>query len=77
MKRDHGVTRRSALQAGAAAAASVAVANALPSEAEAAAMQHFERQTAVDPKHRILLRGGAIVSLDSKVGDLVRGDVLI
>ena len=40
-------------------------------------MQHFERQTAVDPKHRILLRGGTIISLDSKVGDLVRGDVLI
>jgi cytosine/adenosine deaminase-related metal-dependent hydrolase len=31
----------------------------------------------VDPKHRILLRGGTIISLDKKVGDLVRGDVLI
>src|SRR4051812_17339780 len=77
MKRDRGMTRRGALQAGAAAAASVAVASALSSEAEAAAMQHFERQAAVDPKHRILLRGGTIISLDDKVGDLVRGDVLI
>jgi 5-methylthioadenosine/S-adenosylhomocysteine deaminase len=77
MKRDRGVTRRGALQAGAAVAASVAVPSALSSEAEAAAMQHFERQAAVDPKHRIILRGGTIISLDDKVGDLVRGDVLI
>jgi 5-methylthioadenosine/S-adenosylhomocysteine deaminase len=77
MRRGHGVTRRNALQAGAAVAAGVAGANALSSEAEAVAMQHFERQAAVDPKHRILLRGGTIVSLDSKVGDLIGGDVLI
>jgi 5-methylthioadenosine/S-adenosylhomocysteine deaminase len=78
MTRDHRVTRRSALKAGATVAAGAATGGALSSEAaEAAAMRHFERQTAVDPKHRILLRGGTIVSLDGKVGDLVRGDVLI
>ena len=78
MERDRSVTRRSALQAGAAAAVGVAAGSALsPEAADAAAMQRFERQAAVDPKHRILLHGGTIVSLDAKVGDLVRGDVLI
>ncbi len=30
-----------------------------------------------DPNHRILLKGGTIVSMDPKVGDFVKGDVLI
>jgi len=30
-----------------------------------------------DPNRRILLKGGTVVSMDSKVGDLVKGDVLI
>ncbi|MDB5410810.1 MAG: amidohydrolase [Rhodospirillales bacterium] len=30
-----------------------------------------------DPKHRILLKGGTIVSMDPKIGDLVTGDILI
>src|SRR5579862_5235942 len=30
-----------------------------------------------DPNHRILLKGGTVVSMDPKVGDLVKGDVLI
>src|SRR5262245_63496802 len=30
-----------------------------------------------DPNRRILLRGGTIVSMDPKVGDFVKGDVLI
>src|SRR6185436_18458151 len=30
-----------------------------------------------DPKHRILLKGGTIVSLDPKVGNLAPGDLLI
>ena len=30
-----------------------------------------------DPNHRILLKGGTIVSMDPKVGDFVKGDLLI
>jgi 5-methylthioadenosine/S-adenosylhomocysteine deaminase len=30
-----------------------------------------------DPKRRILLKGGAIISMDPKIGDLAKGDVLI
>ena len=33
--------------------------------------------TRIDPKSRILLKGGTIVSMDAKVGDLVKGDLLI
>jgi len=72
------VTRRSALNAGATLLSSLAMAEALaPDGAEAAALRRFESQKAVDPKHRILLRGGTIVSMDNKIGDLIRGDILI
>jgi cytosine/adenosine deaminase-related metal-dependent hydrolase len=78
MENDHRVTRRGALKASVTFAAGVAGVGSLSSEAaDAAALRHFERQAAVNPKHRILLRGGTIVSLDDKIGDLVRGDVLI
>ena len=46
--------------------AGVALANAAALRAEAAR-----------PNHRILLKGGTIVSMDPKVGDFVKGDVLI
>jgi cytosine/adenosine deaminase-related metal-dependent hydrolase len=74
------MTRRRALTAGATFAAGAAAVHALSNEAaaaDAAALARFGREKAVDPKHRILLRGGTIVSMDDKVGDLVRGDVLI
>lgn len=80
MKLDMRLTRRGALQASAALATGIAAARVFSTQAEAAdaaAMRRFERQKAVDPKHRILLRGGAIISMDDKVGDLARGDVLI
>ena len=81
MKRtQHGqVTRRGVFKAGAGLAAGVAVARFVGGEAAAAdaAMLRFEHQRAVDPKHRILLKGGTIVSMDPKVGDLAKGDVLI
>jgi 5-methylthioadenosine/S-adenosylhomocysteine deaminase len=48
------------------------------SDADAAEnLRRFERQAAVDSKDRILLKGGTIISMDAKVGDLVQGDVLI
>ena len=36
-----------------------------------------ESRAAVDPKHKILIKGGIILSMDASVGDYVKGDVLI
>jgi 5-methylthioadenosine/S-adenosylhomocysteine deaminase len=71
------ITRRNALKAGATVVAGAAAVGALADAADAQNLRRFEQQTAVDPKHRILLKGGTIVSLDDKVGDIVKGDVLI
>jgi 5-methylthioadenosine/S-adenosylhomocysteine deaminase len=76
MKDDMPVTRRGALKVGATLAAGVA-AGGLSSADAAENVRRFERQSAVDPQDRILLKGGAIISMDTKVGDLVQGDVLI
>jgi 5-methylthioadenosine/S-adenosylhomocysteine deaminase len=66
------------LKAGARLAAGAATVGALSDAADTAENIHrFEHQPALDPKHRILLKGGAIISMDAKVGDLVQGDVLI
>jgi 5-methylthioadenosine/S-adenosylhomocysteine deaminase len=77
MKEDMPITRRGALKAGAALAAGAAAGGRLSDVAAAENPLRFERQPAVDSNHRILLRGGAIISMDPKVGDLVQGDVLI
>jgi 5-methylthioadenosine/S-adenosylhomocysteine deaminase len=71
------ITRRGALKAGAAAAAGAAAIGAFADAADADNLRRFEQQAAVDPKHRILLKGGTIISMDDKVGDLVQGDILI
>jgi 5-methylthioadenosine/S-adenosylhomocysteine deaminase len=77
MNDDMPVTRRRALKVGAALAAGVAVGGRL-ADADAAENQlRFERQPAIDSNHRILLKGGAIISMDPSVGDLAQGDVLI
>ena len=76
MKEDMPVTRRGALKAGAALAAGAAAGGRLSDVAAAENPLRFERQPAVDSNHRILLKGGAIISMDPKVGDLVQGDVL-
>ena len=77
MTDDARITRRGALKAGAAAAAGAAAIGAFADAADADNLRRFEQQAAVDPKHRILLKGGTIISMDDKVGDLVQGDVLI
>jgi len=74
MTTDTRVTRRGALAAGAALATGAAAAL---TDAAAAQGPRFGRERAVDPKHRILLKGGTIISMDPKIGDLARGDVLI
>jgi len=75
MKDDMPVTRRGALKAGATLAAGVAA--GLSDAGAAENLRRFERQAAVDSRDRILLKGGTIISMDAKVGDLVQGDVLI
>jgi 5-methylthioadenosine/S-adenosylhomocysteine deaminase len=77
MKDEMPITRRGALKAGAALAAGAAAGGRLSDVAAAENPLRFESQPAVDSNHRILLKGGAIISMDSKVGDLVQGDVLI
>jgi 5-methylthioadenosine/S-adenosylhomocysteine deaminase len=77
MKQDMPITRRRALKVGAAVAAGAAAGGRLSDSAAAENPLRFERQPAVDSNHRILLKGGAIISMDPKVGDLVQGDVLI
>jgi 5-methylthioadenosine/S-adenosylhomocysteine deaminase len=47
-----------------------------PTSEDAGALERVWRQSAA-PNQRILLKGGTVVSLDEKVGDLVKGDVLI
>jgi 5-methylthioadenosine/S-adenosylhomocysteine deaminase len=77
MKDDMPVTRRGALKVGATLAAGAAACGGLSDADAAENLRRFERQPAVDSKHRLLLKGGAIISMDPKVGDLVQGDVLI
>jgi hypothetical protein len=54
-----------------------AAVRALSDPAEAEDLRRFENQPAVEPTHLILLKGGTIIGMDPKVGDLVRGDLLI
>jgi 5-methylthioadenosine/S-adenosylhomocysteine deaminase len=76
MTDDTRMTRRGALKVGATLAAGAAAAGL--SDADAAEnLRRFERQPAVDSKHRLLLKGGTIISMDPKVADLVQGDILI
>jgi 5-methylthioadenosine/S-adenosylhomocysteine deaminase len=77
MKNDMRITRRNALKTGVTIAAGTAAGGALTGRIGAEDLHRFERQSVVDPRHRILLKGGTIVSMDPKVGDLVQGDLLI
>jgi 5-methylthioadenosine/S-adenosylhomocysteine deaminase len=78
-----GFFKKSAGYAGGVAAGSVAT-SFLSTEAAAAPQQNEDarimdrlERTNADPRRRILLNAGAIVSMDAKVGNLARGDVLI
>ena len=77
MKIDKCFSRRSALKVGATLAVSAATGNGRPSVAVADEPRIFERQPAVDKHSRILLKGGTIVSMDPRLGDLAKGDLLI
>jgi len=74
MKDDMRLSRRGALVAGATIAAA---AGGLAADAGAQDLRRFDRQPAIDAKHRTLLKGGTIISMDAKIGDLAKGDVLV
>ena len=75
MRSDVPVTRRSALKAGATFAAGAAAVLSEPVAAQD--LSRFGHEGPLDPKNRILIKGGTIISMDEKVGDLARGDLLI
>lgn len=75
MTSDARISRRGAIKATLAAGA--AAGGALPQTAAADDVRRFDQQQSIDPKNRILLKGGTVVSMDDKVGDLAKGDVLI
>ena len=67
-------SRREALiMSGAAAYAATAGA----AQAADAAGERFGRQPGLNARQRLLLKGGTIISMDPRVGDLTTGDVLI
>jgi hypothetical protein len=45
--------------------------------AVAEAAERFDKLAPVNARQRVLLRGGTIISLDLRIGDLANGDVLI
>ena len=65
------------MKAGATLAAGAAAGPILGGTAAAADVQRFDSQPAVDRAARKLIKGGTIISMDAKVGDLAKGDVLI
>jgi cytosine/adenosine deaminase-related metal-dependent hydrolase len=69
-------SRRALLKTGIAAASAYAAARIARTGA-AEIVQRFDAPRALDPRQRLLLRGGAIISMDHNVGDLAKGDVLI
>jgi cytosine/adenosine deaminase-related metal-dependent hydrolase len=68
--RKQSTTRRAVLKAGAGIAAGAALPTTAPAQGDA----EFTR---LQQAKRILLKGGIVLSLDSKVGDFAPGDVLI
>jgi len=72
------ISRRGALTAGATLAAGAAANGGMIKTAAAADdVRRFDHQQSVNPKNRILLKSATIVSMDQKVGDLAKGDLLI
>ena len=70
-------SRRGFFKTGAALAAALVAGDAdAQSDARSPVVESVSRRNR-DPHHHILLKGGTVVSMDSKVGDFVKGDVLI
>ena len=66
-------SRREALIVSGAAAYAATVGTARAADAG----ERFGGQPGLSARQRLLLRGGTIISMDPRVGDLARGDVLI
>jgi 5-methylthioadenosine/S-adenosylhomocysteine deaminase len=77
MKGGARISRRGALKAGATLAAGTAALRALGDAAQAETLRRLEVASGVNQKRRILLKGGTIISMDAKVGNIVQGDLLI
>src|SRR5690349_1141145 len=79
---EHGASRRDVLRAGGTLAVA-AGATGLPAGDAAAQRQPRDAEmlqrlvrAARDPRRRILLSGGTIITMDASVGDFARGDLL-
>jgi len=81
--RPEGTSRRGFLKSG---AVGLAAAGVFPSVLGGAVSPRGDQDTETlerldrgsrDPKHRVLLKGGTIISMDPAVGNFVKGDVLI
>jgi 5-methylthioadenosine/S-adenosylhomocysteine deaminase len=70
------VSRRAVVTAGVGLALTLTAAQSRGAKA-AEAVQRFDAPRAMAPRQRLLLRGGAIISMDPKIGDLAKADVLI
>jgi len=70
------ISRRGFLTAGAGIMASATAAVGQQTRAGAATLDRLLRSQA-DPRRKVLLQGGTILSLDPKTGDFEKGDVLI
>jgi cytosine/adenosine deaminase-related metal-dependent hydrolase len=70
------LSRRALVKAGAGFAIGISATRAAALRA-AEAVQRYDAPRALDPRQRLLLKGGTIVSMDARVGDFAKGDVLI
>jgi cytosine/adenosine deaminase-related metal-dependent hydrolase len=76
-------SRRRFLKASSGLLAGTAISSTLSSQVgaqqgdkDSQTLERIERQSR-DPQRRILLKGGTVISMDPKVGDFIKGDVLI
>src|SRR6185295_218494 len=68
------LSRRAVCKAGLAVAAGLAFTRTADAAQTA---ERFTAPAAINPRQRLLLKGGTIISLDPQIGNLVTGDVLI
>src|SRR4051812_36333572 len=72
--RDTIFSRRAALKGGAGVALGLAAARFAQA---AEAVQRLDAPRPLDPRQRILIKGGALISMDPKIGNIARSVVLI
>lgn len=77
MANEKALSRRESLLAGAALAFAAAAGAPARTAFAVETGERFGPQTPLNPGQRLLLKGGTIISMDRRIGDLARGDVLI